>query len=100
MQTSGGKDLNFLKKAESEWPENKIASEGLSEMKTEMRRNASTMCTVANLTETTQGETTETLPEKNQCEDKLNPERYSSWVRLVRVQAWVNRFQTKLSVAT
>ena len=86
------KGPDFLEKPETEWPENKIATEEQPEMKAEMKRNASTMCTVVSATDNSKQDTTENSDPRNEAEDRLNPERFSDWTRLVRVKAWVNRF--------
>ena len=77
----------FLKKPESEWPENLIKASSSSQKELRSRGCFSKA-------ETNKGqESTLTAATINESSDwRLNPQRFSSWTRLVRVHAWVSHF--------
>ncbi|XP_067040969.1 uncharacterized protein [Acropora muricata] len=77
----------FLKKPESEWPENLIQASSSSHKEFRSRGRFSKA-------ETNKGqESTLIAATINESRDwRLNPQRFSSWTRLLRVHAWVSRF--------
>ena len=83
----------FLKKPESEWPENLIQGSPSPQKEFRSRGRFSKA-------ETNRGqESTLTAATINESRDwRLSPQRISSWTRLVRVHAWVSRFQELLSI--
>ena len=77
----------FLKKPESEWPENLIQASSSSQKEFRSRGRFSKA-------ETNKGQestlTAATIKKSGDC--RLNPQRFSSWNRLLRVHALVSRF--------
>ena len=77
----------FLKKTESEWPENLIQASSSSQKEFRSRGRFSKA-------ETNKGQesTLTAATIKKSCDWRLNPQRFSSWTRLLRVHAWVSLF--------
>ena len=75
----------YLKSSESEWPTNKIFKRS-EQVKSEVKKRY--MHTEESFV------TSVRTSSSSQCNDgwRLAPKRYSSWQRLIRVHAWVNRF--------
>ena len=78
---------NFLQKEESDWPVNQIATYKVSEA-TEIKKAAqgSTQAGRGN------GDWTVISVHEDDQPWRLDPRLFSSWTKLIRVQAWVRRF--------
>lgn len=61
-------------------------------MRSEVRRNVSIMCTFETRIEASEKESTNYALRASENRNKVTPEHFSRWVRLVRVQARMNRF--------
>ncbi|MEW8314042.1 MAG: hypothetical protein AB2658_03330, partial [Candidatus Thiodiazotropha endolucinida] len=81
---------HFLRQLEDKWPPNKLSSENISdkELKTTSTKKYSNQLYSGN----TNMKSFVSVYEDKTTEMRLNPERYSSWLKLTRVLAWINRF--------
>ena len=81
----------YLRSSESEWPTNKIFKRS-EQVKSEVKKRY--MHTEESFV------TSVRTSSSSQCNEgwRLAPGHYSSWQRLIRVHAWVNRFINKLTV--
>ena len=76
----------FLRKRQTDWPENKITTNTFDVERRKVRGEKSIPVTCA------------TFPEMTI--HRLRPERYSSWLRLLRVTAYVHRFVDNSRLST
>ncbi|XP_064644713.1 uncharacterized protein LOC135498386 [Lineus longissimus] len=82
----------FLLKERFEWPEQNIG-EDKSPSSERKKSSNGVFVTVLNAPQQQDKEENVQVADERVAQDwQLNPERYSSWVRLTRVSAWVQRF--------
>ena len=78
---------DFLQKEESDWPVNQIDTYKVSEA-TEIKEAAQG----STQTGRSNGDWTVISVHEDDQPWRLDPSRFSSWTKLIRVQAWVRRF--------
>ena len=78
---------DFLQKEESDWPVNQIDTNRISAA-TEIKKTAQASSQAGRIN----GDWTVISVHEDDQLWRLDPKRYSSWTKLIRIQAWVRRF--------
>ena len=78
---------DFLQKEELDWPVSQIDTDKVSEA-TEIKKSAQASPQACR----SNGDRTVISVHEDDQLWRLDPERFSSWTKLVRIQAWVRRF--------
>ena len=78
---------DFLQKEESDWPVNQIDTNRVSAA-TEIKKTAQASSQAGRIN----GDWTVISVHEDDQLWRLDPKRYSSWTKLIRIQAWVRRF--------
>ena len=86
-EKKGWRGPDFLQKEESDWPVNQIDTDKVSEA-TEIKKTAQGSSQAGR----SNGDWTMISVHEDDQLWRLDPKRFSSWTKLIRVQAWVRRF--------